>query len=157
MSKRPPEELLEELSKLEHVRMADSIDSCQRHFDRYVIRGDAELHPMNRSKLDPTPVEIQLRDIGRGGMGFICQEPLPAGSSWRVEFTRRGFAIGQQAIFVKYCQRVSECLYLIGSQFVIDTGLLTILGIDPAEIDREDNEISEASEDVSFLPPAEVA
>ncbi|QQE10766.1 hypothetical protein JD969_14835 [Planctomycetota bacterium] len=157
MSERSPEELLEELNRLEHVRIAHDENPCNRHFDRHIVRGEAELHPMNRSKLDPTPIEVQLRDVGRGGLGFISQDSLPLGSTWRICFTKRGFVVGQQAIIVKYSHQVSTGVYLIGSQFIIDTGLLTLLGVNPAAIDKEDSEIIEANEDVSFLPPADVA
>ena len=157
MFKRSPEELLEELGRLENVRMVQASSPCSRHYDRYVVRGEAELHPMNRSKLDPTPIEIQLRDIGRGGLGFICQEDLRIGSTWRICFTKRGFVVGQQAVLVKHVHAVDDGLFLVGSQFIIDTGLLALLGVDPAEIDREDSEANEEDEDIKFLPPADVA
>ena len=157
MFERSPEELLEELNRLEHVRITQDEYPGNRHFERHIIRGEAELHPMNRSKLDPTPIEIQLRDVGRGGLGFISQEDLSLGSTWRICFTKRGFVVGQQAIIVKYSHRVSSGVYLIGSRFIIDTGLLTLLGVNPATIDKEDSEIIETNEDISFLPPADVA
>ena len=72
MSTMRPRSLLDELDKLESLREPEK--AGQRQFRRFVVRGEAELHPMNRNRLDPTPLTIQLRDISRGGVGFLCDQ-----------------------------------------------------------------------------------
>lgn len=159
MSGRRPEKLLAELNRLESLRDPAQNGTHNRQFKRFVVRGDAELHPMSRARLDRAPLDITLRDIGRGGFGFVCQQPLPAGSNWRVCFLRHGYVIGEQAIIVRHCRPVSDSVYLIGAQFVVDTGLLTLLGIDPGAIQDEDSvdNAFEADEPLSYLSPSEVA
>lgn len=159
MSGRRPENLLAELSRLETLRDSAACEVDSRQFRRFVVRGDAELHPMSRARLDRAPLDITLRDIGRGGFGFVCQQAMPAGSNWRVCFLRHGYVVGEQAIMVRHCRPVSEGVYLIGAQFVIDTGLLTLLGIDPGAIHDEDTVDTLHNDDdaVNFLPPGEVA
>ena len=68
MTTTRPRALLGELDRLETLR--DPAQAGQRQFHRFVIRGEAELHPMSRNQLDPTPLQIQLRDVSRGGIGF---------------------------------------------------------------------------------------
>ncbi len=122
--------LLEEVNRLETLRVPDREADRPRRYRRFVIRGDAELHPMSRTRLDSTPIEIKLRDIGRGGIGFLCASPLPIDSSWRVCFLQHGYAVGVQAMVVRHCREVSQGVYLIGGQFVIDNGLLAVIGAD---------------------------
>ncbi|WP_432797874.1 hypothetical protein [Poriferisphaera sp. WC338] len=157
MSEKSREVILDELNKLERVRRQPSIDACQRQFERYVVRGEAELHPMNRTHLEATPITVQLRDLGRGGAGFISQQPISLGSSWRMCFLQHGYVIGSQPIIARHSHRVDNDLYLIGSQFVIETGLMTLLGIDPIKITQTENDITEDLPNANFLPPADVA
>lgn len=150
MPRSEPLNLLEELKRLEKLRVPKR--STQRRFQRFRVRADAELHPMDASQYDRTPLEIKLRDIGRGGIGFVCETPLAIGSVWRIDFMQRGYVIGRQAMIVRYCCDVRDGLYLIGAQFCIDTGLLMLLGIDAGTI--SDEEASHPADD--FLSPNEV-
>ncbi|MEX0655724.1 MAG: hypothetical protein WD534_08700 [Phycisphaeraceae bacterium] len=147
-----PLDLLDELNRLESMRTPKG--QGHRRHQRFLVRADAELHPMDPSQLDRTPLEIKLRDIGRGGMGFICQTPLPQGSTWRANFIHRGYVVGQQSLVVRHCRSVGNGLYLVGGQFCIDTGLLTLLGVDPARV-KEDH-LRPDDDDDAFLPPSEV-
>jgi len=157
MSTTRPHALLGELDRLESLR--DPERQGLRSFRRYVIRGDAELHPMNRNRLDPTPIEIKMRDISRGGMGFICSQPLPERSSWRLCFLQHGYVIGEQGVVVRHCRQVGEGMYLIGGQFVIDSGLLVNLGVPRGALQDQDITAPEEgdAEDENFVPPGEVA
>jgi len=149
-----PDRLLDELDRLEDLRNPSHAAGAQRQFARFVVRGDAELHPMNRSKLDATPVEVKLRDIGRGGFGFIAEQPIEPGTSWRCCFLDRGFVVGEQACIVRHCRRVSDHLYLAGAQIVMPSGILVSLGVDPAQLDDEVADIK--CDDDSFMPPTDL-
>lgn len=153
-----PHLLLSELDRLESLR--DTSRDGQRQFKRFVIRGDAELHPMGRNRMDTTPIEVKLRDIGRGGVGFICSTPLPTNSSWRAMFVQNGYVVGEQAAVVRHCREVSDGVFLIGTQFVANSGLLTLLGVPAGAVDDTD-EVSvnnnRPATDEDFVPPAEVA
>lgn len=149
-----PHSLLADLVRLEGLR--DPARSAgQRQYERFVVRGDAELHAMDRQG-DITPIAIQVRDLGRGGMGFVCQVQLDINSTWRVAFLHQGYAFGQQALIVRHCHEVQAGVYLIGSQFCIESGLMCLMGIDPAAI-RESDGPAGAAQPPRFLPPGEVA
>ena len=157
MTARRPEALLAELDRLEALRDPARNGSHNRQFKRFVVRGEAELHPMSRARLDRTPIDIKIRDLGRGGCGFITQQPLQAGSNWRVCFLQHGYVVGEQAIVVRHCRPVSDGLHLVGAQFVMDTGLMTTLGIDPGSIHDEDTVEDTLGVPSAFLAPGEVA
>jgi hypothetical protein len=147
--------LLDELDRLESLR--DSAKAGQRQFHRFVVRGEAELHPMHRNWLDPTPINVQLRDISRGGLGFLSPQPLTPSSAWRACFLQAGYVIGEQAMIVRHCRAVNDALYLVGAQFVIDTGLLVQLGVSPGELEETELEAQdETQDDGQFLPPGRV-
>lgn len=154
MSTTRPHVLLGELDRLESLR--DPGRQGLRSFHRFVARGDAELHPMNRNRLDPTPIEIKLRDISRGGLGFICSHPLPAQSFWRVCFLQHGYVVGEQAVVIRHCRQVSEGVYLIGGQFVMDAGLMITLGVPRSAMEEDGAVISEETEGEAFVSPGEV-
>lgn len=141
MSKSEPQALLQELTRLETLRDPSFVQS-KRQFERFVIRADAELHPMDRSRHDQSPVPILLRDISRGGMGFVCSEPLSPDSTWHVSFTKDGYIIGSQAVIVRHCRLIKETTYLAGAQFCISSGLLAQLGIKASSLRDSDQSVS---------------
>lgn len=128
-------DLLTHLDDLEGLRSVNS--NHNRHFKRFVIRGEAELHPLGSDELDRTPIDIKLRDIGCGGLGFVTSLPLEAGSLWRVNFLQRSYTIGQQPLVVRHCKKVQENIYLIGGQFCVEPGLMMLLGIDVADLQEQ--------------------
>ncbi|QDU72342.1 PilZ domain-containing protein [Mucisphaera calidilacus] len=129
-------DLLDTLNALEDLRSNEV--SARRAFQRFVVRGDAQLLPMDRNHLDPNPIPIHLRDISRGGLGFITTAELDVNSSWRVVFYHHGFPVGEQGLVVRHSRRVEAGLHLVGGQFVVNSGVLSLLGIDPSQIDDED-------------------
>lgn len=154
MSTSRPHVLLGELDRLESLR--DPGRQGLRTFRRFVIRGDAELHPMNRNRLDPTPIEIKLRDLSRGGLGFICSQPLPERSSWRVTFLQHGYVVGMQALMIRHSRQVSDGVYLVGGQFVIDSGLMITLGIPRSAMEESSAIGPDEADSEEFLSPGEV-
>ena len=110
---------------------------------------------MNRSRLDATPMEVKLRDVGRGGVGFICSEPLAIDSPWRLALMNQGYKVGEQALIVRHCRKINNQLYLVGGQFVIETGMLVMLGVNPGALANQTD--SDPDDAATFLPPADVA
>ncbi|MEX0776975.1 MAG: hypothetical protein WD042_14815 [Phycisphaeraceae bacterium] len=150
-----PRALLAVLAKLENLR---DPARCQglRQYQRWVVRGDATLHQaVDAGGIDRRPLAIQLRDVSWGGLGFVCDRPLHAKSVWRIHFLHQGMTIGHQCMVVRHCRLVRDNLYLLGGQFCIEAGLLSLLGGDPtAEIDGRQVEANPGS---AFLAPGEVA
>jgi len=145
--------LLDELTRLESLR--DPERQGQRQFRRFPIRCDAELHPMDVARTDRQPVDIKLRDIGRGGIGFVCHQPIEVGSNWRCAFVHHGQVLSQQAIVVRHCRQVQPGLYLLGAQFCLDLGVMVTLGLSPRDvIDGDSGE--QPMEDDAFVDPDHV-
>jgi len=160
MSAQPDRSLLGKLHSIEQAQEAPNTDNHPRLFRRYVVRGDALLHPMNRSRLDATPLDIKLRDLSRGGAGFICNQPLALHSTWRLEVLIGGYAVGAQALIVRHVEEVSAGMYLIGTTFVLDTAIMALLGVEPTLLeDAEDitGPRLHQDDDDDFVTPAEVA
>lgn len=128
MAKSNPQALLKELTRLETLRDPQFAKS-NRQFERFVVRSDAELHPMDRSRRVQAPVPILLRDLSRGGIGFVCSEPLSVDSTWHVSFNKDGYIIGSQALIIRHCRLIKETTYLVGAQFCVSSGLLAQLGV----------------------------
>lgn len=129
-----PPVTLDTLDRLETLRDPAKSSPENRAFKRFVIRADAELHPMSRSTLDSTPVEIRLRDISRIGLGFVADQPLKIGTYWRCCFLERGYAVGEVACQVRHTQKAGDHCYLIGAQIVLPTGLMHQLGVNAADL-----------------------
>lgn len=153
MTTGAPLDLLTELNRLEALRQPAQHED--RQFRRFRIRGDAELHPIDASRVDRTPVDIKLRDLGQGGIGFICEHDLAVGSTWRCCFLNEGHVIAQQALLIRHCRPVQSGLYLLGAQFCLDTGIMTLLGVNAHALNaQQDNDNTADSED--FLSPGDV-
>jgi len=146
-----------ELTRLETRRQQSGV-SKQRQFKRYVVRGEAMLVPADQRDVDSEPVQVHLRDVSRGGVGFVCDRELPVNSDWHVVFYNHGLEIGRQPVLIRHCQSVNNGLYLIGSLFCVEAGLLTLLGVNPNDLHkREDIGTDGPAEPACFLSPSEVA
>jgi len=149
--------VLAELTRLE-ARRQQNIDAKQRQFKRYVVRGEAELVPGEPADVDRKPVEVHLRDISRGGLGFVCDRKIPVNSNWHVVFFHQGLQVARQPVVIRHCQSVNNGLYLVGALFCIEAGLLSILGVDTKDLHgRMDIGRDEPTDAGNFLAPSEVA
>ena len=127
--------VLDELAKLENC-YDDGALSYVRSWQRIELRGEAELYPMNRKSLDRSPIEIALRNISRGGVGFLSSRALEVGSLWRMGLCVNGEIVGQQAIAIVHCTAARDDVYLLGGMIVIDNGLLQAYGISPDDLEH---------------------
>ena len=154
-----PEDLLSELSRVEHHEREGSTAHTEnrRQHLRHEVRGEAELQPVERNRLSSVSIEVQLRDLARGGVGFVCPNPLPVDSSWRINFFCRGYLVGSQSLIVKRCTRIDDGLYSIGTQFVIDAGIMAALGVELSEMEIGHQPDNTDGLEAQFLPPADVA
>jgi hypothetical protein len=155
-SPRNPHDMLTVLAELELLRDGKA-DERKRQFRRFVVRGEAELHPVDRTRLDHPPTPIQLRDAGWGGVGFVCQESLAANSMRTMCFTTHGYVIGCETVLVRHCRKIEEGLYLVGGQFCVRAGILSTLGIEAAAL-QQSGLTGGSSEDsgASFVAPGDV-
>ncbi len=155
MDRSDPNELLAELSRLENLRSGDSKSRRRRH-PRFVVRGQAELLQAHCSTFNDDPVEVMLRDMGRGGLGFIADRPITAGSLRELRFIQRTYRVGEANVVIRHCEQVKDEVYLVGCQVCLGNGLIYLLGVDPDAVDDGDGPAIEA-DSAAFLPPGEIA
>jgi hypothetical protein len=142
------------LAQIEQARVPAQ-ELSKRRFRRLAVRGEAELQPVDQSRLDLRPIPIHLRDVSLGGLGFTCKEGLAVNSLWRCNFAAQDLVIATQTILVRHCREINSGLFLVGGQICIDSGLLYLLGVEPTAIHGGMFENTENEQ--SFVPPGEVA
>ena len=154
MANTEAQQLLDELNRLEDLRNPARCEG-KRQFQRYVVRSDAELVRMDRSHTHEAPVPVMLRDVGRGGIGFVCTEKLDNDSLWQMNFLQHGFVIGHMGVIVRHCRTISDEVFLIGGQFCSDSGLLYQLGVNPSMVAKTDAPTQVMDAD-TFVAPSEM-
>ncbi len=150
MSMLSPADILAELDRLEFLRNASPNPGPNRRFERYSVRGTAILQPVCKQGLYDCNLEVQLRDVSRGGVGFLATELMVPFGFWQMSFIRDDLKIGEQEIIVRHCQQVSDGLYLAGAEFVVSSGLLNQIGVPATTVlsdisegrDHEDDQFS---------------
>ncbi|MBI1370327.1 MAG: hypothetical protein GC162_16960 [Planctomycetes bacterium] len=154
MSTTKPQELMEMLAKLDEHRKDPPVE-VQRRYQRFVVRGEAKLEPIDEMELEH-PIPILLRDISRGGVGFLSNQFLEPCTMWRVRFATKDYVIGSQPIIIRFCRAVQSDLYLVGGQAVIEPYILGMLGV-PANQLRHEDMCTFSDHDVSnFVPPGKL-
>lgn len=146
--------LLAELDRLEALRVPQAQGS--RQFHRFPIRGNVELHPMEGTRVDRTPIDATLRDISLGGVGLVCAQALEGGTMWQCCFLERGHVFVQQALIVRHCREVQTGLHLIGGQFCIAPGVLLALGVAPHDLSTGNGTESVSTDENCFQSPGDM-
>ena len=133
MSIAEPRDLIEVLNRMEYWRQEPSVDR-KRSFRRFVVRGEATLEPVQPGRILDGNVNVMLRDISRGGVGFLSNRFHQPGEIWRIRFESKGYLVGQQSMIIKFCRLVQDGLYLTGGQFIIEPILMIELGIEGTDL-----------------------
>lgn len=151
-------DILARLSRIENRVNADDAQA-RRSFRRHSVRGEARLHPVNRRVTEDAVEDIQLRDVGRGGIGFLCKHPLPLNALYRVDLLNQGYTLSSVEVLVRHVTPLGDGLYRIGATFVIQSSLLLELGVSKDALDDDIvvEGTCDAFEGDDFLPPSEVA
>jgi len=148
-----PTRLVEVLEQLESE--ADhGIGAQQRRFRRFSVRAQAQLESVHSWSDAPERVSAMVRNISRGGVGFVAERSMPLGSVWRMAFERKGRQVGSQLIVVLYCRQIHEGTYMIGGQFIVEPALMLMLGVEDAAL-NDDIRIGDVPdrEAADFSPP----
>lgn len=129
----------------------DESDPRQRRFRRFAVRAEAKLCPG-----DPTSsshaIRVHVRDISRGGMGVLSDEPAVPGTHWRIELADGSTSIASLNGFCRYCRPITDHAYLIGIEFGIEGGILMALGVSSIELAQSDR-LEAAHETAEFVSP----
>ena len=82
MKAAEPKDLMDVLARLEDTRHQPGVEA-QRRFRRFTVRGEATLEPMQGPAMQD-PLTVLLRDISRGGAGFLTDRFIEPCSTWRL-------------------------------------------------------------------------
>jgi len=154
MSVAEPRNLIEVLSRMEYWRQEPAVER-NRAFKRFEVRGEAVIEPVQDTHL-PDRHTIMLRDISRGGLGFLCTSFLEPGSVWRVAFYDRGHRVSSQVLCVRFCRLVQDGLYLAGTQFIIEPYIMLTLGISESDLTEDIHDNRSPADTTHFVPPDSV-
>jgi hypothetical protein len=130
--------------------------SRQRRFFRYPARGQARLSSANPGR-ECSAISVEVRDISRGGVGVLCDQPAEIGHCWRLNLLDDRVVIASLPVFCRYCRKVIDGAYLIGLEFGAEAGLLMAMGVSAKDIMSGD-EMPDEQELVSgdFVAPETV-
>lgn len=123
----------QELSQLESLR-DDNADVQRRRDRRFVVRGDAQLVDVDRTGDASAPIHIMLRDVSRCGFGFLCEQEVSVGSTWRLRLVQHRYAVGEANVIVRFTRQIKPHVQLVGCQTAMDSGLMLLTGVDPTDI-----------------------
>ncbi len=151
MSVAEPRNLIEMLSRMEYWRQEPAVER-QRTFKRFEVRGQALLEPIE-NPAHTGHLQVMLRDISRGGVGFVCERFLEPGTVWRIAFEDRGQRVGQQPACVRFCRLVQDGLYLVGAQFVVEPYIMLAAGISATDLASDITESTNPTDTAEYVPP----
>lgn len=129
--------LAADLSRYESLRQQRPAQA-RRRYQRFVVRGDAVIEPLRPTDAPDGPTHIMLRDVAPGGVGFVCPTRLDVRSRWQISFLDRQCTVARQPVIVGHCCELRPGVFLVGGPFCAETGLLNMLGVDPAAISSRD-------------------
>jgi len=152
MSVTEPQELISVLNQMEYWRQ-EPVKERKRAFKRFTVRGDATIEPVTQCTVQQQPKPVMLRDISRGGIGFVLEQFIEPGSTWRIAFYNRGCKVGTQSLVVRYCRLVQDGLYLVGAQFIVEPYLMVMLGVDERALDDDIADQTKPEDTADFVPP----
>lgn len=152
MTQTRPALLLDELEKLESLR--DDISGHHRRRDlRFVVRGNANLINLNPHRNQNIPTDAMLRDISRGGVGFLTDRSLDVGSVWRMQFIQQNYGIGETDVIIRFTREIEKHVHIVGCQICMQSGLLYLMGVSPPNIDSATMDITPSD---TFVAPEDV-
>ena len=122
-----------------------------RIFQRYEVRGEARIEPLDERSVRGLCIDVRLRDISRTGVMFAIEGPIDVDSMWRMRLIDSGHAIGSVPILVRYCRSASDGAFEVGAQFMIEPYILNVLGVATHRLVSD--ECTDVDPDSCFEPP----
>ena len=152
MSSTPPNDLIGLISQPEYWQQTQPADK-KRAFERFDVRGDATLEPIETGHVETPNVRVQLRDISRGGLGFVCDRFIEPGTVWRVRFEYQSELVGTQPLVVRFCRMTENGMYLAGGQFVLEPAVMVLLGVGEQNLTRDIVDRQNPLDTADFVAP----
>ena len=101
----------------------------QRRFRRFPVRGEARLWPGEAGSNPPPPAIVQIRDISRGGVGLLSNEPVQRGHISQMQLVASTHTLATEPDVSRNGREVIEYAYLIGVEFGIQASVMLALGV----------------------------
>lgn len=155
MTTQKQQDLQAALKRLDAARHAPE-GQPQRRFQRFSVRSIARLWPGHADSNPAPPNEVQVRDISRGGIGFLASEPLPLGRFWQLQMLDSGVTIATVPAYCRHCHKIMEGAYLIGAEFGVPANILLSLGVTADEIAHADEAEAHNNLTGDFVSPDRV-
>lgn len=153
MTSKNPMDLQSALQRLDAKHGASTLDG-QRRFKRFPVRAEVRIWPGEPMTKLPSPVMGQVRDISRGGMGILTNEPVTTGQFRRTQFVDGPLTIATMPAFCRYCQKITESAYLIGVEFGIEASIMLALGVTAKEISDGDESENQRALEGNMIDPS---
>jgi len=150
MDHETPSQRLARIEALEALRDT-AVGTGDRRFQRHQVRGNIELIKTDETRQTSYPVVGNLRDGGLGGVGFVTEEALDVGSSYRICFVKSGSIVESQPAVVRHSRCLDDSTYLVGAQFCAELGLMHLMDVNEHEIAKLDAGPPQESD--AFLGP----
>ena len=125
----------------------------QRRFTRFSSRGTARIFSGSSSVDRDTAVIAQVRDISRGGIGFLTTTPAAVGDYWQIQLGEGKVVVDSMPAYCRFCREVVDGAYLIGAEFGVQAGVLMAMGVTSQEIARGDDPEDEQHTSNAFVDP----
>lgn len=129
----------------------------QRRFARFSSRGTARIYRGDSSNGHEVACIAQVRDISRGGIGFLSNVPATAGDFWQIQLCEGNVVVDSMPAYCRFCREVVAGAYLIGAEFGVQAGVMMAMGVTPQEIARGDEPEEARHESIAFVDPNTLA
>ena len=112
-----PTELEELLSGLKSDKPTTADE--RRSQPRVAVRGKIRIKPTPSPTADGTPFEAWVKDLSRGGIGFLAREPLVAGQRFAATFRRPGGQLATMEYVARRCTKTTAGWFFIGARLIL--------------------------------------
>jgi len=126
----------------------------QRRFERFPARGEARLWPGEAGLTAQSVPTVHIRDVSRGGVGVLSNQPANSGQFWQVQLGTEKLAITTLPGFCRFCREVVPGAYLIGIAFGIEASILLSLGVPAKGIAKRDESEQRQNVTGDFVDPS---
>jgi hypothetical protein len=111
----------------------------QRRFTRFPARGQVRLVPGCAGRpVEPVVPAGHIRDVSRGGLSVIADEPQTPGTFWQVQLANDKVVVSTLPGVCRYCRPVIPGTFLIGVEFGLESSILLSLGVSAGDLAARD-------------------
>jgi hypothetical protein len=126
----------------------------QRRFERFPARGEARLWPGEAGVAVQSVATVHVRDVSRGGIGVLSNQPAKTGAFWQVQLGTERLVVTSLPGFCRFCREIVPGAYLIGIAFGIEASIILSLGVAAKDIAKRDESEERQNVTGDFVDPS---